>query len=86
MEIIGYKYLTEQESLDAVELCNDYYAIPSSPQNETKNWCYFEYSEYDEFWYIVYDESLEIVLGEPTTFFVNNTLPSGTTENNEFES
>ena len=81
MEITGYKYLTEQAALDAVELCDNYYGIPVSPEDETKHWCYFEYADLDNFWYIIYAESLEVVLGAPTTFIVDTNPPTGSTEN-----
>jgi hypothetical protein len=71
MEITGYKYLTEEQALNAVELCNEYYGIPVSPDDETKNWCEYKYDEYYSFYYIIYDESLEVVLGNPTTFDIH---------------
>lgn len=70
MIITGYKYLTEQEAIQAVNDCNVYYGIPK-PNSETLNWCEYVYTDYDDgFWYIWGNESLIIVLGQPTTFYV----------------
>ena len=30
-EITGYKYLTEQEAIDARKQCADYYGLPKTP-------------------------------------------------------
>jgi hypothetical protein len=72
MEITGYKYANEQEAIDAKELVDTYYGIPVSPDNVTQNWCDYQTSEFDNpiFYYIRFDESLEVVLGTPETFEV----------------
>jgi len=68
----GYKYTTEQAAINAVKACNDYYGIPKSPEGVTQNWCSYSYANlnYPKFWYIIYDESLLVVLGESTEFEV----------------
>ena len=63
--INGYQYITEQAAINAVKACNDYYGIPKSPEDVTQNWCSYSYDQ-DNFWYIVYDESLKPILGEPS--------------------
>lgn len=70
--IKGYKFLNEQDAIDAREQCDAFYGIPVSPDDVTKNWVEYQYAELNEpnFWYIVYDESLTPVLGEPITFNV----------------
>ena len=70
--INGYQYITEQEAQNAVNLCNTYYGIPKTPTDITQNWCSYSYAELNEptFWYIIYDESLLVVLGQPTEFDV----------------
>lgn len=72
MEILGYKYTTEQQAIDARKQCADYYGLPVSPEDVTKYWV-----DYNEailnipiFWYIIFDESIEAILGEPTIFDV----------------
>jgi hypothetical protein len=72
MEVTGYKYTTEQEAIDSRELVDTYYGIPVSPDDVTQNWCNYQIANLDNpiFWYIVYDESLEIVLGVPEVFTV----------------
>jgi hypothetical protein len=68
----GYQYITEQEAINARELCDTYYGIPVAPDDVTQNWVDYQFAELNipQFWYIVYDESLLPVLGQPTTFEV----------------
>lgn len=72
MEINGYKYTTEQEAIDARETCDTYYGIPVSPDDVTQNWVEYQTASLDTpiFWYITHDDSLEVVLGNPTDFEV----------------
>ena len=72
MEITGYKYTNEQEAIDARKACADYYGLPVSPDDVTQYWVDYETAELDNpiFWYIVFDESIEQILGQPTTFEV----------------
>ena len=76
MEVIGYKYTTEQEAINARELVDTYYGIPVSPDDVTQNWIDYNAATLDNpiFWYITFDESLKVVLGEPETFDV--TVPN----------
>jgi hypothetical protein len=68
----GYQYITEQEAINARELCDTYYGIPISPDDVTQNWVDYQFAELNDpqFWYIVFDESLLPVLGQPTEFEV----------------
>jgi hypothetical protein len=72
MEVNGYKYTTEQEAIDAREACDTYYGIPVSPDDVTQNWVEYETASLDTpiFYYITFDESLKVVLGNPTDFEV----------------
>lgn len=72
MEITGYKYTNEQEAIDARKACADYYGLPTSPENVTKYWVNYQTAYLDNpiFWYIVFDESIRVILGEPITFEV----------------
>ncbi len=72
MEVLGYKYNTEQEAIDARERCDYYYGIPVSPEDITQNWCEYQIAELNNpiFWYIVFDDSLIPVLGNPEYFEV----------------
>ena len=72
MEVIGYKYTNEQEAIDAREQVDAYYGIPVTPEDVTQNWCDYETATLDNpiFYYITFDDSLRIVLGEPITFEV----------------
>jgi hypothetical protein len=73
MEITGYKYTNEQEAIDARKQCADYYGLPKTPDDVTQYWVDYETAEFDTpiFWYIVFDESIRSILGEPTQFEVN---------------
>lgn len=68
--IKGYKYLTEQEAIDARKACADYYGLPVAPDDVTKYWVDYQYSELG-FWYMIYDESIAHILGEPINFETN---------------
>lgn len=70
--INGYKYLIEQDAINAREQCDAYYGIPISPDDVTQNWVEYKNAELDNpiFWYIVFDESLNPILGQPTQFEV----------------
>jgi hypothetical protein len=72
MEIEGYKYTTEQEAINARKQCADYYGLPKSPEDVTQYWVDYEEASLNTpiFWYIIFDESLEIVLGQPISFEV----------------
>jgi hypothetical protein len=65
--MLGYKYFIEQDAIDARKLCADYYGLPKSPEDETIYWVDYNYSELN-FWYIIFDESIEAILGKPTNF------------------
>ena len=70
--INGYQYFIEQQAENAVSDCDKYYGIPVSPDDVTQHWV--EYSEASlnqpVFWYMIFDESLLPILGEPTEFEV----------------
>lgn len=72
MLINGYKYTNEQEAIDARKQCADYYGLPVNPDDVTQYWVDYETAELDSpiFWYIVFDPSIEMILGEPTEFEV----------------
>ena len=72
MLINGYKYTNEQDAIDAREQVDVYYGIPVSPEDVTQNWVEYQMANLDNpiFWYITFDESLKVVLGEPITFEV----------------
>ena len=72
MTILGYKYLTEADAQKARKDCSDYYGIPVSPEDTTQYWVDYQYAILDEptFWYIIHDESLLPILGEPAEFNV----------------
>jgi hypothetical protein len=72
MSINGYQYITEQEAINARELCDSYYGIPVAPDDVTQNWVDYQFAELNtpQFWYIIYDGSLLPILGQPTDFEV----------------
>lgn len=72
MEVTGYKYTNEQDAIDAREQVDIYYGIPVSPDDVTQNWVDYNTATLDNpiFYYIIFDESIEIILGQPTTFEV----------------
>jgi hypothetical protein len=66
----GYIFTTETEAMGARQQCDAYYGIPKSPTDVTQHWIDYNYAELDGFWYIIYDESLLPILGEPIEFEV----------------
>ena len=70
--MIGYKYATEQEAIDARKQCADYYGLPKTPTDTTLYWVDYQEASLDIpiFWYITFDESIEAILGTPTAFNV----------------
>jgi hypothetical protein len=77
MEVIGYKYTNEQDAINAREQIDAYYGIPVSPDDVTQNWVDYQTANLDTpiFYYISFDESLKVVLGEPITFEVTTPPP-----------
>jgi len=76
MEVTGYKYTNEQDAIDARELVDAYYGIPVSPEDVTQNWVDYQTATLNTpiFYYITFDESLTVILGQPITFEV--TIPN----------
>jgi hypothetical protein len=83
MIITGYKYTTEQEAQSAVQACNTHYGIPVSPEATTRTWVEYQTASLDEpvFYYIRWNNTLNVVLGEPSEFEV--TLEPIITEHTE---
>jgi hypothetical protein len=77
MLINGYKYTNEQDAINARKACADYYGLPVSPEDVTQYWVDYEIAELDNpiFWYIQFDSSIEMILGEPTDFEVTTPPP-----------
>jgi hypothetical protein len=77
MIIIGYKYNTEIEAQIARKQCADYYGLPKSPEDTTIYWVDYNEASLNDpiFWYIVYDESILDILGQPTEFEVIEDTP-----------
>ncbi len=72
MLINGYKYTNEQDAINARKACADYYGLPVTPEDVTQYWVDYEIADLDTpvFWYIIFDESIREILGEPTDFEV----------------
>ena len=72
MKIIGYKYTNEAGAIQARKECAEHYGLPVEPNDTTKYWVDYSKASLDVpvFWYINFDESIEVVLGTPQTFEV----------------
>lgn len=68
-KIIGYKYLTEQEAIEAVNNCNQYYNITKNEHDVTSSYCEYN-KDLNDVYFIVQHETLIPVLGEPYEFYV----------------
>jgi hypothetical protein len=77
MQVIGYKYTNEAEAIKARKECADFYGLPKTPTDETIFWVdYIEATENNPvFWYIIFDESVRSILGNPIKFEVDE-LPT----------
>jgi hypothetical protein len=77
MEVLGYQYQTEQEAQTARKQCADYYGLPVSPEDVTQYWVDYQTANLDTpiFWYIQFDSSIEMILGEPTEFEIITPTP-----------
>lgn len=77
--INGYKFTTEQDAINARESVDTYYGIPVSPDDVTQNWVSYQVAGLNtpQFWYITFNDSLEVVLGEPTEFEVVQPILNG---------
>jgi hypothetical protein len=62
--MLGYIYTTEIQAENAVYQCDNHYGYPKE-NCITNHWCNYKFSNLDNFYYIIYDESLEVILGEP---------------------
>tara|TARA_R110002153_G_scaffold273343_1_gene444033 strand:+ start:1097 stop:1324 length:228 start_codon:yes stop_codon:yes gene_type:complete len=71
--MVGYKYNTEAEAINARKLSAEYKGLPIRPNDVTIYWVDYTFSELDNFYYIEYVDELENVLGEPIE--INITLP-----------
>jgi hypothetical protein len=68
MFINGYKFETSSEAQSQVDRVNNYYGIPKSADDVTKNWTSYEFADLNSptFYYIIADETLIPVLGYPS--------------------
>jgi len=65
--MLGYTFTTEEEAIQAKLDCDTYYGYPI-PNTITQHWTNYLYSPNDNIWYIIYDLSLQQVLGQPIEF------------------
>lgn len=77
MEILGYKYNNEEDAIIARKKCADYYGLPLTPDDVTQYWVDYNIANLNNpiFWYIIYDQSIENILGIPETFDVIKPTP-----------
>lgn len=77
MTVLGYKYLTEEDAQQARKDCSAHFGLPVSPEDTTRYWVNYQCATLDEpkFWFILFNDSLTVVLGEPTEFEVNTNIP-----------
>jgi len=65
MIITGYKYTNEQDAQQSRQQAATYYGLPVSPDATTIYFVNYNYSELDNFWYIIWCEGCTEVLGQP---------------------
>ena len=76
MIIQGYKYNIEEEAINARQECANYYGLPTE-NGTTLYWVDYSFAELNDpqFWYIIFDESIYQILGEPIEFDIILPLP-----------
>ena len=72
MEVIGYKYNSEEKAIEARKQCADFYNLPINSIDITKYWVNYKKADLNTpvFWYIQFVETVEETLGAPETFEV----------------
>lgn len=65
--ILGYKYYSELDAQISNSLINKTLGIPVSPEATTRTWTNYQYDSLG-FWYIIADDTIESILGQPTEF------------------
>ncbi len=68
--MLGYTYATEQEAIDARQLCDN---LKGFPKSGIEHYAGYLYSDLDGFYYIPYYYDIEQVLGEPYEFTITQT-------------
>ena len=68
--MLGYKYNTIQEVQEAQSLCDMFYGYPKE-NSITQHWIDYNF---DGFYYIIFDESIKELLGNPIEFEI--TIPN----------
>lgn len=71
--IKGYIFDSEQDAINAREKCDVYFGIPVSSEDVTQNWCEYFFAELQGFYYIIFDESLRHIFGEPLDLEIHYT-------------
>ena len=68
--MIGYTYTTEKKAIAAQKKCSNYYGYPKTPTSTTINKVNYSEASLDtpKFWYISFNESIRVVLGQPKEF------------------
>jgi hypothetical protein len=74
MIISGYKYDSIAEAETAIQQCNVYYNIPAEPGDVTQDWAGYQTAVFDNpvFYYIIANDTLVPVLGQPSDFEVTS--------------
>ena len=63
----GYKFTNELDAQAARLACDNHFGYPKE-DCVTQHWVDYQNSELDGFWYIIFDESIEAVLGAGEEF------------------
>lgn len=73
--IKGYIFQNEQDAINAREKCDIFYGIPISSYDITQNWCEYLFAEFQGFYYIIFEESLLPILGDPQDIEIIQPMP-----------
>jgi len=68
MTVLGYKFETEELAKLARQQAADHHGLPVTPNSITLYFVNYNFSELDNFYYIIWVEGCTEVLGEPIEF------------------
>lgn len=68
----GYKYDTKEDAIGCRSMCASFKGLPLSSDSITRYWIDFNYSELDGFYYMLYEDGMEVLLGEPVIIVLTN--------------
>jgi len=74
IKLLGYIYKKEEEAKKARKQCADFYNLPAEDNDITEFFVNYNYSENDNFYYILWCEGCTEILGKPIVFEITEPI------------